>query len=309
LKRRFYTLDVFTDTPFAGNPLAVVLDSEGLDTVAMQRMAAEFNLPETVFVLPPQDPVNTAAVRIFTISAELPFAGHPTVGSAVLLAHLRARDMLKGSGGLRIVLEERAGIVPCDVRTLPGQGTRAVFSAPKLSERVERAVNIENAARCLGIDPSAIGFDAHEVSLWTAGVTYMCVPVKTLDDLAKVHIADPSLWRSTFGMSLDGERETSIYAYTRGLEGGPHDVRARMFMPGFALPEDPATGSAVAAFAGAAVAFEQPKDGTHQLLIGQGYEMGRPSDIALDVDVANGKLTGVRIGGAAVIMSEGYLHA
>jgi trans-2,3-dihydro-3-hydroxyanthranilate isomerase len=309
LKRRFFTLDVFTNTPFAGNPLAVVLDSEGLDTTAMQRIAAEFNLSETVFVLPPRDPVNTAALRIFTVSVELPFAGHPTVGSAVLLAQLRAPEMLKGAGGLRIVLEEQGGNVPCDVRSIAGQGTRAVFSAPKLSRRIERAVDLDLAARCIGVDRSAIGFNQHVVSLWDAGLSYLCLPVKTLDDLAKAHIADSGLWASAFGMSLQGERAVSIYVYTRGLEGGAHDVRARMFMPGFALPEDPATGSAVAAFAGAAVAFEQPADGTHQLLIGQGYEMGRPSDIALDVDVENGALTGVRIGGAAVIMSEGFLYA
>ncbi len=121
-------------------------------------------------------------------------------------------------------------------------------------------------------------------------------------------MADLSVWDEAFGPSPDGERKVSIYVYTRAAPGSPHDVRARMFMPGLGFPEDPATGSAVACFAGAAVAFEQPGDGRHQLLIGQGYEMGRPSDIALDVTVENGQLTESQIGGSAVIVSEGVLH-
>jgi trans-2,3-dihydro-3-hydroxyanthranilate isomerase len=308
MSHRFYTLDVFTEKPLAGNPLAVVLDADDLSGDQMQAIAREFNLAETVFVLTPRDPVNTARIRIFTVGTELPFAGHPTVGAAVLLAKIHAPDMARGAGGIRIALEEKVGLVGCDVRSAAEGAMRAVFNTPKLSERRLFEGDLSLIPKACGVDAEAIGFDRHEVSMWHSGVGYVMLPVKTLDDLAKVHMADLSIWEAAFGTSPDHERRVSIYAYTRGAPDSPHDVRARMFMPGLGMPEDPATGSAVACFAGTAVAFEQPPDGTHQLLIGQGYEMGRPSDIALDVTVSGGQLVEAQIGGSAVIMSEGVLH-
>jgi trans-2,3-dihydro-3-hydroxyanthranilate isomerase len=306
MSHRFHTLDVFTTTPLTGNPLAVVHDADDLSTKQMQAIAAEFNLAETVFVCQPRDPVNTARIRIFTITSELPFAGHPTVGTAILIAKLRAPDMLKS--GIHIVLEETAGLVPCDVRQLPNGETRAVFTTPKVSQRMPFTGDLSLIPRAIGTTADAIGFDQHEVSCWHSGVGYVVVPLKTLDHLAGISIVDRSVWQQAFGTFADGERMTSIYAYTRGADGSPHDVRARMFMPGLGFPEDPATGSAVACFAGAAVAFERPGDGRHQLIIGQGYEMGRPSEIALDITVEGGELVESQIGGAAVIMSEGTSH-
>ena len=275
MPHRFYTMDVFTDRKLAGNPLAVVLDADDLSAGQMQAIAAEFNLAETVFICEPRNPINTARVRIFTIAAELPFAGHPTVGSAVLLGLLKAPGMLKASGGLRIVLEEKSGLVPCDVVTLANGKTRAIFTAPVLSHRLPFEPNLALISQALGISPDVIGFDAHDVSYWMAGIGYIVVPVKTLEALSMVRIADQSLWDAAFGVDKSNEQFASIYAYTRGEEGGAHDVRARMFNPGLGMPEDPATGSAVACFAGAALAFERPGDGTHQLLIAQGYEMGK----------------------------------
>jgi trans-2,3-dihydro-3-hydroxyanthranilate isomerase len=305
MSHRFHTLDVFTTSPLAGNPLAVVHDADDLSTVQMQTIAAEFNLAETVFVCQPKDPVNTARIRIFTTTSELPFAGHPTVGTAVLIARLRAPDMLKA--GIHIVLEETAGLVPCDVRQLPSGETRAVFSAPKISEELVYQPDVAKTALALGIDAAAIGFDAHRVSLWSAGVPFVHVPLSSLDALAKARIADREAWDAVAGKDATGfDFFAGIYCYARGVEG-QHDVRSRMFTPNAGMPEDPATGSAAAAFAGAAVAFEKPKDGTHQLLIGQGYEMGRPSDIALDITIDEGQLEAVQIGGAAVIVSEGTL--
>jgi trans-2,3-dihydro-3-hydroxyanthranilate isomerase len=308
MSRRYYTLDVFTETPLAGNPLAVVLDADDLSGAQMQAIAREFNLAETVFVCMPRDPVNTARIRIFTIGAELPFAGHPIVGTAILLARLNAPEMMRSSGGVRIALEEMAGLVPCDVSQRANGVARAVFRTPKLSERRPFEGDLSLIDRAIGVDAAAIGFDAHEVSLWHSGIGYVMVPVKSLADLAKVGIRDLSVWEKAFGRSPDGEREVSIYVYTRAEPGSAHDVRARMFMPSLGMPEDPATGSAVACFAGAAVAFERPADGSHQILIGQGYELGRPSDIALDVRVENGALTESHIGGSAVLVSEGLLH-
>src|SRR5471030_2325611 len=131
MPRQFYTLDVFTDVALAGNPLAVVLDSDGLDSARMQAIAREFNLAETVFVTEPRDPINTARLRIFTPGRELPFAGHPTIGSAVLLAHLRARDLLARED-LRLVLEEEIGEVVCVARHRKGQALAAYFTLPRL---------------------------------------------------------------------------------------------------------------------------------------------------------------------------------
>ncbi len=131
MRRQYYVLDVFTDRPLAGNPLAVVIDCDGLGTAAMQTIAAEFNLSETIFVLPPQDPVNTARLRIFTPKAELPFAGHPTIGAAVLIGELRAAGLMR-SQDVRIVLEEPVGAITCLARHRPGKARQAEFTLPKL---------------------------------------------------------------------------------------------------------------------------------------------------------------------------------
>lgn len=299
MRRRFHTLDVFTRRAFAGNPLAVVLDAEGLDDAAMQRIASEFNLSETVFVGPPKDPLNTAAIRIFFPTGELPFAGHPTVGTAVLLARLQAPQAMRAAGGVVIALEERIGLVKVEV-SQQGDAARAVFEVPKLSERQPAHYDVSRIAAALGLAPAEIGLPGHEVSLWSAGVPYVMVPIASLAAIGRIGIADDRLWRDVFGKG-------GVYLYTSETVSADHHIHARMFWPDAGIREDPATGSAVAAFAGLAAAFEQPEDGTHQLVIEQGYEMGRPSEIALDIDVVGGALTGARIGGSAVLMSEGAL--
>ncbi len=304
MARRFYTLDVFTKTPLHGNPLAVVLDSQGLDTGQMQAIARELNLSETVFVLPPVDPVHTAAMRIFTPGLELPFAGHPTVGTAILLAQLEAADAMRGSGGIVIALEQKIGVVKADASFSEKHGARAVFTAPKLSERLPYQLDVTLVAEALGLDAGDIGFEDHQLSVWSAGVAYAMVPVKSLAAIGKANVADMQAFREAFAVT----GRDSVYVYTKETASAAHHVHARMFAPGMGLGEDPATGSAAAAFAGLAVAFEKPKDGTHQLVIEQGYEMGRPSEIALDIVVEGGKLSSARIGGGAVIISEGKLH-
>lgn len=304
MKRRFYTLDVFTERRLAGNPLAVVLDSGGLDTDAMLAITREFNLSETVFVSPPADPVNTAAVRIFTPAVEMPFAGHPTIGTAVLLASLEAPDMMSSSGGIVVALEEKIGLVRVEVSAQKGRAARGVFRVPKLSELVPWTPDLPLAARALGLDPLDIGFGAHALSCWSAGVPYVVCPVKGLEAIGRARVADVEAWRAAFGWNGKG----SVYLYTKETTRPHHHVHARMFTPLTGVMEDPATGSAAAAFAGAAVAFERPDSGWHQLVIEQGYEMGRPSQIVLDVDVAGGRLTDARIGGAAVIVSQGTIE-
>ena len=305
MKRRFYTLDVFTEVAFAGNPLAVVLDSQGLDDAAMLRIAREFNLSETVFVGDPRDPVNSAAIRIFFPTGELPFAGHPTVGSAILLATLQAHDAMRGSGGVVIALEEKIGLIKVEVSQREGHAPRAVFELPKLSERTEAALDPAQVAAAFDIPETEIGLPGHELSFWSAGVPYVMVPIASLDAMRRLKPGDPRLWTRAF----ERVGQCGVYLYASETESQAHHIHARMFWPGDGIREDPATGSAVAAFAGAAAAFEKPEDGTHQLVIEQGYEMGRPSEIALDIDIAGGKLIGARIGGSAVLVSEGMLTA
>jgi trans-2,3-dihydro-3-hydroxyanthranilate isomerase len=302
MPRRFHVLDVFTDTPFEGNPLAVVLDSDGLDDAAMLRITREFNLSETVFVMPPDDPVNSAKIRIFTPGGELPFAGHPTVGTAALLAELRAGAHL--ANGVVIALEEKIGLVKVEVSRKPGAAPRAVFDLPRLPENLNLDLDPLLVAKALGIDPLDIGFGAHGLSVWSAGVPFSMVPLKDLATIGRVGVADRKAWTEAFAKA---GRE-GVFIYTRETVHAGHHVHARMFWPSAGISEDPATGGAAAAFSGVAAACELPEDGVHQLVIEQGFEMGRPSLIALDLDIRAGRLVAASIGGSAVRISEGVLH-
>lgn len=297
MKRRFYTLDVFADRPLAGNPLAVVLDSAGLGTPRMQAVAREFNLSETTFVLEPHDPVNTAALRIFTPARELPFAGHPTIGSAVTVAVVRAPEML-GRGDLQIVLEEKVGPVRCNVRR-KGDAYFASFGLPALPFTLPGPPDPADAAAALGLAPSDIGFERHRISRYSCGTPYTFVPIA---GLAAIAGATPELprFRQVFG-------EMGVFLYTRETAQSENAVHARMFAPRLGIPEDPATGSAAAAFAGVAREFEAPEDGVHTITIEQGFEMGRPSLIHLTMEIAAGRLVSGEIGGSAVIVSQGTI--
>ncbi|AMJ60581.1 PhzF family phenazine biosynthesis protein [Bosea sp. PAMC 26642] len=299
MKRRFVTLDVFTARANAGNPLAVVLDSEGLDTAAMQTIAREFNLSETVFVSGPTDPANRAAVRIFTPGRELPFAGHPTVGTAVLLA---LRDTAEGRVVEKLTLEEQVGLVSCTVAVSGERAGHASFVLPKLPEEIEQAGALALLAGALGLDKREIGFDDHEPSVFSAGVGFTLVPVASLEALGSLRL-DTSLWSQV----MKPADHPNAFVYCRQTSESSHQFRARMFAPAMGVAEDPATGSAVAAFAGAIMRFEQPGDGEHRFVVEQGYEMGRPSQITLDLTVGRGALLSARIGGSAVMISEGVL--
>jgi trans-2,3-dihydro-3-hydroxyanthranilate isomerase len=298
VRRTFYTLDVFTETVLAGNPLAVVLDSEGLEASRMQAIAREFNLAETVFIEEPRNPVNTARMRIFTPGRELPFAGHPTIGAAILLAHLRAPDLLTRED-LRVVIELEVGDVACVARHRKGQAMAAYFTLPRLPEAVGEAPSDAVLAAGLGLDPADIGFGAHRPTLYSAGVPFLFVPVAGLAAMA----------RARPGLTLWGEKGgAAVYLYTNEVVDQGSTFHARMFASGWGIVEDPATGSAVAAFAGVVMQFERPGDGGHMFVIEQGMEMGRPSFISLGLDVENGALGSATIGGSAVIVAQGVIE-
>ncbi|WP_245294027.1 PhzF family phenazine biosynthesis protein [Methylobrevis pamukkalensis] len=294
-------LDVFTDRPLTGNPLAVVLDSEGLDSDAMQAIAREFNLSETVFVAPPEQPAHTAKIRIFTPTRELPFAGHPTIGSAVALAEVRF-GKVDGPQDAVIVLEEGIGSVRCAVELSPDRASRAVFDVPKLPEAIPFNVPKDVIAAAIGLEPSEIGFENHLPSAYTAGVPFVFVPVRDLGVMRRVSIDNKKLLFAFAPVGIG-----STYVYTRETEHMASSFHARMMSASLGTREDPATGSAAAAFAGVVVRFDGVTDGQHPLVIEQGYEMGRPSRIDLELQIEGGRLTGARIAGEAVLISEGRL--
>jgi trans-2,3-dihydro-3-hydroxyanthranilate isomerase len=298
MRRKFYTLDVFTDTALAGNGLAVVLDCDGLDDQRMQAIAREFNLAETVFVFEPRDAVNTARLRIFTPGRELSFAGHPTVGAAVLLAQLRAPELLTRQD-LRVVVEEGVGDIVCVAWRRPNQAPAAYFTLPKLPEETGEAPPLETLARGLGLEPGDIGFGPHHPTAYSAGTPFIFVPIASRAALAKAR-PNAVVWGENGG--------PAVYLYTNEAEREGSSFRARMFASGWGIVEDPATGSAAAAFAGVVMRFQPPPDGETTHVIEQGFEMGRPSLISLGLNVENGVLTEAAIGGSAVIVSEGTIN-
>jgi trans-2,3-dihydro-3-hydroxyanthranilate isomerase len=297
MKLRFATYDVFTETRFAGNPLAVVFDADALSDAQMQTIAREFNLSETIFIRAPEDERHAASVRIFTPTKELPFAGHPTIGGVIALAEDRhgrgdPRDLL-------LVLEEKVGPVRCGVKIATDGASFAEFAAPKLSAPAGDDLAIDIAAKAIGLAQNDIGFGAHVPTVFSAGVPFAMVPVIDIAALGRTRPAHE------ISALLGGV--TECFVYTRAERDAPHAFRARMFAPEIGIVEDPATGSAAAAFAGVLARFEALQDGWHTLPILQGVEMGRPSLIGLEVNIEAGALAGARIAGKAVKISEGTL--
>ena len=289
----FHTLDVFTETPFAGNPLAVVLGADNLTTAQMQTIAREFNLSETIFVMAPRDPAHTARVRIFFPTAEIPFAGHPTIGCAILLAE----EAHQGDFSTTITLEEEAGLVPV---TVARQGGRIVaeLTAPVVPYPAGGTPDLALLAAALDLAPGDIG--PHAPGVHEGGPRFLYAPLVGLDALARARVVEPHWSQMIAAHGVD-----SAYLYAKGEDC---DYRARMYSPTAGIPEDPATGSASAILAAQLLANGAVPDGTTRLTLHQGVEMGRPSVLRLTVEAAGGVLTAVRIAGSAVRIGEGRLR-
>lgn len=281
----FHTLDVFTDRRYAGNPLAVVLGADGLSDAQMQTIAREFNLSETIFVMAPRDAAHTARVRIFFPTAEIPFAGHPTVGCSLLLAELA------GTPDTVITLEEEAGLVPVTIRA-----GSAEFVAPVVPYTLPFVPDRAQVAAALDLPEPALGPD---IGLAEGGPRFLYVPVAGLEALAHARPIEPH-WSVL--MAAAGVDAAYLYAL-----GSDCDYRARMFSPTAGIPEDPATGSATALLAARLLAAGKLKDGETRLVLHQGVEMGRPSVLHLAAVVRGGALQQVRIAGTAVRISQGRL--
>ena len=301
MQLQFHTLDVLTETRFGGNPLAVVLDAGALTPEQMQTIARELNLSETVFVLPAENPAHSARMRIFTPLKEIPFAGHPTVGTATLLAELRLHSAGVEQDAL-VVLEQTCGTLRVGVRVRPGHAPFAEFDAPRLPAEAGVLPPIDKLAAAVSLIPSEIGFENHKPVCFAAGNAFAFIPVATLDGMARAHV-EPGPWAET----LREQGLVGAYLYTRQCEHQASAFHARLFAPDFGIPEDPATGSAAVCLAGVVQHFDRLPDGDYKRIIEQGFEMQRPSLINLSMAIQGGKLSNVRIGGHSVRVSEGTL--
>lgn len=298
----YYVLDVFTERVFGGNPLAVVVEADRLTSAEMQAIAREFALSETVFVLKPSSPGHTARLRIFTPMRELPFAGHPTLGTAALLAELRM-PIINGERDAIIALEEQIGSIRVGVRLREGAAAYVEFDAPKSASVFEELPQPETTSAALGLIPNELGFENHKPVILRNSSAYAYVPVANLEAIAKTRIV-PTHWLTAFtDRKVDG-----VYVYTRQCVRAHASFHARMFAPDIGVPEDPATGSAAIGFARVIQVYDGLTDGTHKRAIEQGMEMGRPSSIGLVITIARGELEGVRIGGHVVRVAQGTLN-
>ncbi len=290
-ERRYVTVDVFTEQAFGGNPLAVVLDARGLDSAAMQSIAREFNYSETTFVLPPADPANTAHVRIFTPAEELPFAGHPNVGTAYVLAR-------EGNAAATLLFEEAAGLVPVAVLREASEVAGAELTAPQPLQR-STTVSAEAVAACLALAPGDVVTSVHEPVVASVGTQFVLAELATRDALRRV---EPDL--AGFSRAFAGHASNKLYVYTR--DGGHgFDLHSRMFTPMGGLREDPATGSATVTLA--ALLAETGPDGETALRIEQGRDMGRPSTLVTRTVKRNGVIESAHVGGRCVTMMRGVL--
>ncbi|HMR33360.1 MAG TPA: PhzF family phenazine biosynthesis protein [Geminicoccaceae bacterium] len=285
MRYAFHILDVFTDRPFGGNQLAVLPDAAGLGDARMQQVAAEFGFSETTFVLPPTRPGHDCRVRIFTPRFEMPFAGHPTIGTAIALAGLG-----RAPGG-RVVMEQIAGTVPVDI--LAGSPVEAELTAPEppaLRDAPELAACA--ALVGLGID------DVATARIASAGAPFLFVELRSLGALGRARVPAPGQIAEANGLAL----------FTRETGSPEHDLRMRMFAPDHGIAEDPATGSAAAALGGLLATTEGGADGWRSWRIGQGIEMGRPSLLRVRARREAGKVAEIRVAGAAVTVAEGTIE-
>lgn len=298
---RYLTADVFTDRAFGGNQLAVFPDATGIPPELMHQIAREFNYSETTFVLPPSDARHTRRVRIFTPGGEVPFAGHPTVGTAHVLA---ATGAIQLTGDLtRIVFEEGVGPVPVSIRARDGRPVFAQLSVAKLPEVGPPPPDDAELAAVLSLDERDLLGGEFAPQGVSCGLPFLIVPVRSLDAVRRARIRLEA-WERALG----GAWARDVYVVAFGGERPGTDLRARMFGPSVEVPEDPATGSAATTLGGYLAARDTRTDGTLRWIVEQGFEMGRPSILEIEVDRERGATTAVRVGGSSVLVCDGRIE-
>ncbi|MEO0377246.1 MAG: PhzF family phenazine biosynthesis protein [Cyanobacteria bacterium P01_A01_bin.17] len=296
MRYRFFTVDVFTERIFGGNPLAVFPEAQGLNPAQMQQIARELSLSETAFVFPPETPEGTHRLRIFTPGIELPFAGHPTIGSACVLAKFDPT----AQAGMKIVFEEGVGAISVDVTD--GQIPFAQFSAAEMPEFGPPPPSQAELAALLSLQPSDLSIEGWSPQSVSCGVPFLFIPLCDRPTLSKAHL-DLLKWKSL----LADYWAPHVYVFTPEPEVESADFRARMFAPAMDIQEDPATGAAVTAFAGYLGRRKAATSGTFRWAIEQGVEMGRPSLLRVEADLQNGEFVAIRVGGHAVMVSQGEM--
>ena len=299
MRYRFVTCDVFTDVRFGGNPLAVLPEATGLSGAQMLQVAREFNYSETAFVLPAERG-HDRRVRIFTPSREVPFAGHPNIGTAFVLAS----QGLLGTGEVpgAVVFEEDAGLVGVTIEARGDAGLWCELTAPQAFTRgIDVSVALVADGLCL--DVTDIRTDVHPPLVASTGLPFVIVELTDLDALERARPDVRGLQRL-----LDaGSQVADVHVYVRADELGEVDLRARMFAPFDGVHEDPATGSANCALAGLLAQLDPAPEGDFAWRIAQGVEMGRPSLLQARAAKTAGEVTSVRIGGGSVLVSEGFI--
>jgi trans-2,3-dihydro-3-hydroxyanthranilate isomerase len=299
----FETVDVFTTVRFGGNPLAVVPDATSLTAEQMQAIAREFNYSESTFVLPPKDPANTARVRIFTPATEIPFAGHPNVGTGYVLAKLSAA---RGQAPDAFRFEEGAGLVEVEILREDGEVTGARIRAPQtFSCGVEVAPN--DIAACLSLAETDVVTRHHGPVEGSVGLPFIFAEIGSLDALGRVAIKTDAFEDACARYKEAGLR-FSIFAYVR-LGEGPERIRARMFAPLSRVPEDPATGSASCALGGLLASLDPRPDAEVAISIDQGVEMGRPSRLEVTALRRGGAVAEVKVAGGCAPVMQGRIEA
>jgi trans-2,3-dihydro-3-hydroxyanthranilate isomerase len=297
VKYRYLHCDVFTDEAFGGNPLAVLPDAQGISDRRMQQIAREFNFSETSFVLPAETG-HTRRVRIFTPSVEVPFAGHPNVGTAFVLAATGELGPLQEP--IHVTFEERAGLVPITVERRSDGTIACELRAPeRLSLGPE--VPVAELAGAVSLQPEDVVTRVHAPRVFSVGLPFLFAELTGREALARAR-SDSSALDAIVARGVTPD----IHVYARSADG--FDLRTRMFAPRDVVPEDPATGSANAALAAALAHFDAKPDGRFRWRIAQGVEMGRPSVLEASAEKRNGEVVAARIGGASVLVAEGWIE-
>lgn len=298
----YVVVDVFTQTQFGGNQLAVITDARGLSDDRMQRIANEFNFSETTFVLPAADSANTARVRIFNRTHEMPFAGHPNVGTAFVLG--RQGEVLGRPVSDAMRFEEMAGLVAVELESEGGAVRGATIDAPRALV-VSKTFEAAAMAKCLGLTPAEIRLQVHVPTEVSVGIEFVVVEVEP-DSLSRM-VMNLDGFRAAAARGDGTYGRLSIFAYSRaGI--GIEKLRARMFAPLAGTFEDPATGSASGALGAYLASLDPRADSEFRITIEQGVDMGRPSEINLRVLKSAGKVTSVKISGRCMHVMKGVLE-
>ena len=297
----YHTADIFTEKIFGGNPLAVFPDARGLGDAVMLQIAREFNLSETVFVLPPESPANTRRLRIFTPAAEIPFAGHPTVGAAYVLASIGEIPLTGDT--THIVFEEGAGPVPVTIRARNGKPVFAQLTAPLAPVIGPQPPSRLALAEILSLEIADLMGGTMAPQAVSVGMPILFVPLRDRDAVVRTRVR-LDLWTAT----LKQYWAPQIMVLARDPVLPTSDFHARVFVPGLSIPEDPATGAAAAALGGYLGARESAAQGTFTYVVEQGFEMGRESFLHIEVDKSHGSIATIRVGGHAVLVSHGEFN-